>query len=75
MTSKDLLGLPLQTALDRLKEEGISWEITQYRAKRELENADDLRVLRCDIAPGHARLIVSAFSTEIPSQAGESIEA
>lgn len=73
MTPQEVLGLPLETARQLLEAEGYRVEITPYRAKREIENAHDVRVLRCSLAPPAARLVVSAFFTA-PS-AGEEQDA
>jgi len=61
----NVLGLPLETAKELLREAGIPSEVIIYQAKRELECADDLRVLRCGKKGDGVLLVVSAFSTAV----------
>lgn len=59
----ELLGLPLDEVKAQLEQNGLEVQIVPYKAKRDLEGADDLRVLRCRIDGRQAVLVVSAFCT------------
>ena len=65
---RELLGLPVNQAAEILKDRGIPCCITRYEAKRELENADDWRVVRCAIKNGAAEIVACRFVTEFADE-------
>lgn len=61
---EETLGLPVEKAEALLSKRGISCRVVKYQAKRELENADDWRVVRCAIKNDVAELVACGFRTE-----------
>ena len=71
MIEQSVLGLPLEEAEKILQNAGYEPVVTMYKAKRDLEKADDIRVLRCVVAPQYAYLVASAFRTDVLGETDE----
>ena len=65
----NVLGLPLQMALDALKREGVTVDLQEARSKTGVLNGDDSRVIRQEYHDEtRATLVYAVFRTQ-PNEA------
>ena len=59
------LGRPANEAAHFLEQAGLQVHITFYAGRREVEQAQDMRVMRCRITGHIAELVVCKFQTDV----------